>query len=127
MWEAPAHDGMISRRSLLQRGALASLAAALAQIPGLLGQKGLIGTAMAQSSDLVTETLNGLLAFIAPGNDSFSTQQGESTTRPGGVASNNVGPFISDLDHFVPASIFGSQGLTLPASSGVAMLLNLHR
>ena len=122
----PGNDGTISRRSLLARGALAGLAATLAQIPGLLGERGLIGTALAQSGSLVEETLQGMIAFLAPGNDAYSKQQGQSTTRPGGVASNNVQAFISDLDHFVPASIFASQGLTVPASSGVAMLLNLY-
>jgi hypothetical protein len=125
MSEGPGNDGGISRRSLLARGALAGLAAAIAQIPGLLGERGLIGTALAQSTSLVEETLQGMIAFLAPGNDTYSEQQGQSTARPGGVASNNVQAFISDLDHFVPASILGAQGLTLPASSGVAMLLNL--
>lgn len=126
MRETPATDGMISRRSLLARGAVAAAAAALAQLPGLLGEKGLLGTALAQSSSLTTTTLNGLLAFLAPGNDAYSKHQGQSTSRPGGVASNTVQTFISDLDHYVPASVFVSAGLTVPASGGVAALLNLE-
>jgi hypothetical protein len=117
---------LISRRSLMARGALAGLAAALAQLPGLLGEKGLIGTALAQSSDLTTDTLNGFLAFIAPGNDSYSQHQGQSTSVPGGVGSNTVDTFILDLDHFVPAAALGAHGLTLPASSAVATVLNAH-
>jgi hypothetical protein len=33
---------------------------------------------------------------------------------------------IGDLDHFVPASVFGSQGVTVPASTGVASRLNSY-
>ena len=75
----------LSRREVLQRGAIASLAAALAQLPELLDVKGLLKPAFAQSSDLTTDTLNGLLAFVAPGNDEYSKQQGQSTNRPGGA------------------------------------------
>lgn len=116
----------LSRREVLQRGALAGLAAALAQLPAMLGAKGLLEAALAQPSDLLTDTFNGLLAFIAPGNDEYSRHQGQSTNRPGGVGSNAVETFIYDLDHFVPASVFGAQGATLPSSGGVATLLNLY-
>lgn len=116
----------LSRRELLQRGAVAGLAAALAPLPGLLGAPGLSGTAYAQSTDLTVDTFNGLMAFLAPGNDEYSTQQGQSTGRPGGVGANVVPTFITDLDEFVPASVFGAQGATVPASGGVASLLNSY-
>lgn len=116
----------ISRRTLLRRGSLAGLAAALAQIPGLVDAKGLLGTALAQSTDLTTDTLNGLLAFLAPGNDAYSKQQDQSTNHPGGVGSNTVSTFIYDLDRFVPASVFGAEGETLPSSGAVAAALNAY-
>jgi hypothetical protein len=98
----------------------------LAQVPAMLGAKGLLESAVAQSTDLTTDTLNGLVAFLAPGNDAYSKQQGQSTTRPGGVGSNAVKTFIYDLDEFVPASVFGSKGATVPSSGGVATLLNFY-
>lgn len=111
---------------MLQRGALAGFAAMLAPLPGLLGARGLSGTALAQSADLTIDTLNGLLAFVAPGSDEYSRQQGQSTGRPGGVGANVVGTFVYDLDHFVPAVVFGSQGAAVPSSGGVASMLNAY-
>lgn len=113
----------LSRRQVLARGALAGLAASLA---GLLGDEHLIAVARAQSTDLTTQTMNGLLAFIAPGNDTYSKHQGESTPRPGGVGSNTVGAFIDSLNKFVPASVLSADGASVPSSSGVAALLNLY-
>jgi hypothetical protein len=40
------------------------------------------------------------------------------------VAANVVQTLIYDLDHYVPASVFGSQGATVPSSGGVAAMLN---
>jgi hypothetical protein len=115
---------VVSRRELLQRGALAGLAAALAQLPGLLGADGLSGTAEAQSADLTVDTFNGLMAFLVPGDDEYSKSQGQSTSRPGGVGANVVQTFIEDLDGFVPAFAFGGQGTTLPSSRAVESMLN---
>ena len=120
----PPWGRAVSRRELLQRGALAGLAAALAELPGLLGAGGLSGVADAQSADLTVDTFNGLMAFLAPGNDEYSKRQGQSTSRPGGVGANAVGTFIQDLDGFVPAFVFGGVGTTVPASRGVASMLN---
>lgn len=124
--ESPSSPGPggYSRRDVLQRGALVGLAAMLAPLPGLLGAKGLSGTALAQSADLTLDTLNGLLAFLVPGNDEYSKQQGESTGRPGGVGANVAQTFVYDLDQFVPAVVFGSTGAAVPSSGGVASLLN---
>jgi hypothetical protein len=124
--EESAFGHPVSRRQLLQRGALAGLAAALAQLPGLLGADGLSGTAEAQSDALTVDTFNGLMAFLAPGNDQYSTSQGQSTGRPGGVGANVVTTFIEDLDGFVPAFVFGGVGTTVPASRGVASMLNSY-
>ena len=112
----------ITRRRLLKSGALAGLAAALAPLPGLLDPS----KVYAQSADLTVDTFNGLLAFLVPGNDEYSRQQGRSTGRTGGVGANVVDTFIYDLDRFVPASVFGAQGRTVPASSSVASLLNIY-
>lgn len=113
----------LSRRQVLARGAIAGLAASLA---GLLGDERLIAVARAASTDLTEDTLNGLLAFIAPGNDAYSKHQGESTDRPGGVGSHTVGAFITSLNEFVPASVLSAYGESVPSSGGVAALLNLY-
>jgi hypothetical protein len=128
--EAPSERALrrngITRRRLLQRGAMAGLAAALAPLPEILGSRGFVGEADAQSLDLRVDTFNGLVAFLVPGDDEYSKQQGQSTGRPGGVAANAVQTFIYDLDQYVPASVLGSQGVTLPSSGGVASMLNFY-
>jgi hypothetical protein len=124
---APAPtEGGLTRRRILQRAALTGLAAVLAPLPEILGPRGFVGVADAQSLDLRVDTFNGLVAFLVPGSDEYSKQQGQSTARPGGVAANAVETFIYDLDRYVPASVFGSQGVTFPSSGGVASMLNFY-
>lgn len=120
--QAPFEDDVgLSRRSLLARGALAAFAAAL---PSVLGSKGLLDEARAQSPDLVADTFNGLVAFVVPGSDDYSVHQGESTGARGGVGAGGAPALIANLDRYVPASVFGTLGATLPASGAVAALLN---
>jgi hypothetical protein len=115
--------GELSRRSFLQRTGLAGLAFAL---PGLLELHGLVDEAIAQSADVTEDTLNGLVAFMFPGDDAYSVAQGQSAQGPGGVAANVVKTFISNLDQFVPAGTATSGDRAIPASSGVASLLNSY-
>jgi hypothetical protein len=98
-------------------------AAALAQLPAVLGAKGWLDDAVAQSSDLVTDTFNGLAAFMLPGDDPYSVAQGETGSGPGGVASGGVAALIDNLDDYVPLAALGPNA-SLPASGGVAQLLN---
>jgi hypothetical protein len=118
-----ASDYSLSRRAFLERAGLLGVAAALAQIPFIVGAKGLTAEARAATLDLVRETLNAVLAFILPGDDEYSVAQGESAPGPGAVGSNTVEPLIKALDHFVPAYAAGVE-LTVPAAGGVAALLN---
>ena len=115
-----------TRRDLIERGGLLGLAAALAQLPGLLSSRGWLAEALAQTDGGVTETLSALVAFILPGNDEFSKAQGESTKKPGGVDAGTVPVFIRNLDDFVPVAVPGLGATTLPASGGVATLLNRY-
>jgi hypothetical protein len=98
-------------------------AAALAQLPALLGERGWLDDALAQSSDLVVDTFNGLAAFILPGDDAYSVAQGETGQGPGGVDSGGVPALIDNLDDYVPLAALGPNA-SLPASGGVAQLLN---
>src|SRR4051794_19717306 len=113
----------LSRRTFLQRTGLAGLAAAL---PGLLQARGLVDEALAQSADLTVDTLNGLVAFIAPGDDAYSVAQGQSAPGPGGIGAGAVPTFVKSLDNFVPAGTATSGDRSIPASSGVATLLNSY-
>ncbi len=115
--------GEVSRRKFLQRGGLIGLAAAL---PGLLQARGLIDEALAQSTDLTVDTLNGLVAFILPGDDPYSAAQGQTAPGPGGVGSGAVPTFVTALDNFVPAGTATSGDRAIPASKGIATLLNAY-
>lgn len=76
-------SGGLSRRSLVVRVTLA--VGAIAGVESALRHTGLVEEAHAATTDLVTETLNGLAAFVVPGPDAYSVAQGESTAEPGGV------------------------------------------
>jgi hypothetical protein len=115
-----------TRRDLIERGGLLGLGAALAQLPGFLDSKGWLEDALAQADDGVAETLSALVAFILPGDDEYSKAQGEQTNEPGGIAAGTVPVFIANLDAFVPVAVPGFGTETLPASSGVAFLLNRY-
>ena len=97
-----------------------------AVLPGLLGARGLIDDALAQSADITTDTLSGLVAFMFPGDDPYSVAQGVTAPGPGGIAANVVPTFIQNLDQFVPAGTATSGDRSIPASSGVATLLNSY-
>jgi hypothetical protein len=109
---------------LLERAGLLGLATALAPLPDALARMGLLEQALAAQSDVTKDTLSGLVAFILPGHDDYSRAQGDRTKEPGGIAAGTVPALIDALDRFVPISVFGNSGQTLPASGGVATLLN---
>jgi len=115
--------GELSRRTFLQRTGLAGLAAV---IPGLLQARGLIDEALAQSADLTEDTLTALVAFMVPGDDAYSVAQGQTAPGPGGVAAGIVPSFIKSLDNYVPAGTASSGDRSIPASSGIATLLNSY-
>src|SRR4051812_2868209 len=119
-------QGGLTRRSFVERAGLTGLAAALGQLPALLDAKGLLAEALAQSGDVTEDTLSGLIAFILPGDDEYSRAQGDNTKEPGGIAAGTLPVFIRNLDAFVPVAVPGAGTETLPASGGVAMLLNRY-
>ena len=121
-----AGEGGVTRRTALRRGGMATLALGLAQLPFYLDAKGLLDTALAQSADMTTDTFNGLVAFVVPGNDAYSRHQGDSTDKPGGIAAGTTPRLIGDLNKYVPAGPLAAYGATLPSSGGVATALNSY-
>jgi hypothetical protein len=116
-------DSGLSRRELIQRGGVLGAAAVLGgQLSAFVAGQGWTEKALAQSPDLIRDTINGLVAFVVPGPDEYSTGQGESSPTPGAIAAGGTEAVIKLLDDFVPLS---STGATLPASGAVALLLNL--
>lgn len=115
----------LSRRAFLAATGSVGLSAALAGLPDALARHGWLDEAIAVEPDLTRDTLNGLAAFVVPGNDEYSVAQGVSTPEPGAIGAGAVPEIIDALDHFVPAPLVaGSTGLSAPASGGVATLLN---
>jgi hypothetical protein len=122
---AEADEGGVSRRTFLQRAGLFGAALATVDLTALLDAQGLLPAAQAQSTDLTADTLSGLVAFIVPGDDPYSVAQGEKANGPGGIAAGGVEALTAGLDRYVPATTFGGSA-SLPASGGVAMLLNQY-
>jgi hypothetical protein len=109
-----AAAALISRRSFITRAGVLSGLAALGRLELLAPE-----AAFAQTGTTV-ETLNALVAFVGPGPDPYSVAQGQSSPTPGAMAAGTTQALIDLLDHFVPAT----PSLDLPASDGVASLLN---
>ncbi|HEX8066075.1 MAG TPA: twin-arginine translocation signal domain-containing protein [Thermoleophilaceae bacterium] len=111
----------LSRRTFIERAGLAGALAVLAQLPGFLSERGWLEDALAQSSDLVQDTLNGLVAFVIPGKDEYSVAQGQSSDDPGGIEAGTTALLTDVLDRFVGTPSATPQ---FPASGLVAQLLN---
>ena len=122
---AEADEGGVSRRAFLQRAGVFGAALATVDLAALLDAHGLLDDARAQSTDLTVDTLSGLIAFVIPGNDPYSIAQGEKANGPGGIAAGGVEALIAGLDRYVPVGSV-SPDVSLPASGGVATLLNQY-
>jgi hypothetical protein len=71
-----------SRRDFLRKTGLLAAAAALAQSEWM-GRVLVPQARAAHIPDVVTDTFNGLAAFIVPGSDPYSAHQGVSDAQPG--------------------------------------------
>lgn len=77
----------LSRRALLAHAGLLAFTAALAPLPRMAERAGLLDAAWAATPDsVIRDTLDGVAAYVVPGNDRFSAAQGVSRPGPGGVA-----------------------------------------
>jgi hypothetical protein len=104
-----------SRRSFLSNTFSAAAAAALIQAQPFLKSHGWLDAARA-APDLTHDTFNGLLAFVLPGSDPYSTAQGVSTADKGGVDIGVTDVLIGTIDQSTP--------FNPNFSSQVAVILN---
>ena len=113
-----SRDGHFSltRRRLLGAGA-AGIAAALAPIDW---PDWLLTAARAATTDLVTDAINGLVAFIVPGRDPYSVAQGEVADEPGGIGAGSTPAVIAVLDFYDS----DAEGKPIALSGLLATLLN---
>jgi hypothetical protein len=114
----------LTRRNILGHALLASASSALIQASGFLGAKGWLSDARAATADAATvDTFNGLLAFVVPGSDAYSTAQGVSTPEIGGVSVGATNVLIATMDEttpFVPS--FSAQVTAI--LNGLALAVN---
>ncbi len=90
----------VSRRGFVGQMMFASAAAALLQVHDLWGKRGSL--AQAAAADVVHETFNALLAFVVPGRDEYSIQQGDVASDPGGIEAGAVDALIATVDESTP-------------------------
>jgi hypothetical protein len=114
-----------SRRDFLRKSGLLAAAAALAQSEWM--GRVLVPRARAEHGpDSVTDTFNGLAAFIVPGNDPYSAHQGVSDAQPGAVSAC-VGPFLAgtlDLLNLAPPPFPGFGALAAFILNNVGQAVN---
>src|SRR6266487_2673056 len=92
----------IPRRALLSYIGLLLPASMLAEAPEAVRRLGWGAAAEAATPDLITDTLNGLIAFVVPGPDPYSVAQGVSTQEPGGIDADIVQGLAAGLDAALP-------------------------
>jgi hypothetical protein len=92
----------VTRRNFLGHALLASASSALIAASGFPGAKGWLSDARAAPADATVDTFNGLLAFLAPGSDPYSTAQGVSTPEIGGVSVGATNILIATMDETTP-------------------------
>lgn len=95
----------LSRRAFVGRAALLA-AAALAPLPRAAARAGLITAGSpATPGELVLETLDGVVAYVVPGDDRYSTAQGVSRPHPGGVSARGGEGLRATLDAAGPGTV----------------------
>jgi hypothetical protein len=107
----------VSRRELLTRAtAFVAGAAVLDRLTQALRLHGWLEDAYAAGPNVVSQTLNGLVAFIVPGRDRYSRAQGTKSKTPGGIEAGTTPALTRTLDRFLPGP--------LPLSATAATILN---
>jgi hypothetical protein len=91
----PNEAHRLSRRRFLFQSSVAAAAALVT--PEFLSRRGWLHAAVLPEA-LIADTLNGLVAFVVPGPDPYSVQQGVTTREPGGIDANTTPPLILGLN-----------------------------
>ena len=89
----------ITRRDFLHAGLLAAAAASLARSPIVAKW---VEAAQPATTNSIVDAFNGLVAFVVPGPDSYSTAQGVATPEPGGVDAGVTQILIATVDASTP-------------------------
>ena len=102
----PPNDFVLGRRRfLIGSGVLG--AGALAALHGSAAFASALTAAPADTlspllETLALDTMSGLVAFVVPGPDAFSTAQGSTNPQPGGIAAGGARFMLAALDDFFP-------------------------
>ncbi|MEU5843971.1 hypothetical protein [Rhodococcus sp. NPDC047139] len=108
-----------------RRRFLAGMAATMAALVGTAGTFAREADASPLSeTPPVRDTINGVLAFVVPGNDPYSHQQGVWTDVPGGVTVATAQSLERTLDQASPVPLLGPAAGNLPGAAAIALLLN---
>ena len=79
-----------------------------------------------QGDDYVAQAFKGLAAYAVPGDDAYSTQQGATTPRAGGVAAGTDRMLRETYDKALGIAVAPSLQVTAPGALGVALVLELY-
>jgi hypothetical protein len=91
----------VPQRSFIAQS-LGAAAGALLAARHRLDMRGWLEGAEAASADVLHETYNALLAFVAPGWDEYSIQQPVTTVEPGPVETGAADALIATIDSAAP-------------------------
>lgn len=116
-----SRDGLDRRQFLARVGVLGAAAAVGVPRAAAAAPPEPIGAVLQQ---LARDTISGLVAFVVPGPDPYSVQQGVTTVEPGGLDAGATDFMLTSLDDFFPLQdqLFGplAQALATGLTDGAA-------
>jgi hypothetical protein len=124
--EGAALDGepsFVSRRDFVARSGLVGLAVMFAPLPQVARSRGWVA-GEAADPNVVHESLDGLAAYVVPGNDPYSLAQGISASGPGAVAARATDGFIEVVDAIAPVTAAGNSATVAGVLNALATQLN---
>jgi hypothetical protein len=79
----------------------------------------------AAAEDYPAQAFKALAAYVVPGDDAYSVQQGLTAARPGGVAAGTDVMLRETYDRAIAIGIAPAFAVDLPGAVGVALLLDV--
>jgi hypothetical protein len=113
----------VSRRDFVARSGLVGLAVMFAPLPHVARRRGWVA-GEAADPNIVHESLDGLAAYVVPGNDPYSVAQGVSDSGPGAVAARATDGFIEVVDALAPVTAPGNSTTVAGVLNALAGQLN---